>query len=358
MKRITALLAVPAFASLAILGQAPAAAAVTNPLEVLFSQGDLDEWIADDGLSTVAADLAQADILVLSHAAEHQYGDPSWPNQAYGAQGCVDFDNRDSLLDVLDAVETLNADIKVFGYVSGPADAPDQVIGGVTAPALCGSGVNNYLSPWNNTTEFTACPQSMCLNFVYWVQDWISQADDLNTYIDGIFIDFVSSQHLTPVIRDNLYSYVKGIGLDIMVNSLVPGSPCPSCVGDVNNYEFAADSAWLDDDDYILVEGYYTGFPGAGNLVTETEAIADIRDDLFIEHGERPRIAALVTQSFDTSPAITCSDDDYLDARAIFDDSFVTGDAIAYQTNDLGTYAPRDGSGNIIGAPYNPNLHC
>jgi hypothetical protein len=232
------------------------------------------------------------------------------------------------------------------------------VIGGVTAEALCGNGVNNFLSPWMNTTTFTACPQDMCLNFVYWTQDWITQADDLYTHIDGIFIDYVSAQHMNPIIRDNLYSYVKGLGLDIMVNSLVPGDPCLGCPGSVNNYEFAADSAWLDDDDYILVEGYYTGFPGPGNLASETEDIADIRDALALEHGERPRIAALVTQAFDTSPAIACTDADFVNARAIFDDSFVLGDAIAYQTNDLGTYAPRDGSGNVIGAPYNPYPHC
>jgi hypothetical protein len=357
VKTRIALLTVPALALAALLSNAPAATATTNPLEVLFFQGDLNQWVAADGLTAVVNDLAQADILVMSHPGAHAYGDSRWPNQAYGANGCIDLDNRQSLIDVLDAVETVNPDIKVFGYVAGTADAPDQVIGSTVAPALCGNNVNNYLSPWNNTTQFTQCPQSMCLNFVYWVQDWITHTDDLYTHIDGIFIDYVSSQHMNATIRDNLYSYVKSLGLDVMMNSLVPGSPCSACAGSIDNYEFAADSPWLDGDDYVLVEGYYTGFPGPGNLVTETNAIAGIRDVLALKHGVRPHLAALVTQSFDTSPAIACTDADYLNAHAVFDASFAPGDAIAYQTNDLGTYAPTFG-GLVVGPPINSNLHC
>ncbi len=352
--RTTALRAAPAIAAMCIVGPATAAHASTTPLEILVFQGDLDPWIDTVGLTAVVNDFAQADILVLSHPADLDVGGSEWPNLAYGARGCGDFDNRASLIDVLDGVEALNPDVLVFGYVAGTADAPDVTTGSGTVTADCGNSVNNII-PSPTTTEFTACPQGMCLNFVRWVQEWITTSDDLHTYIDGIFIDYVSEQHMNATIRDNLYSYVKGLGLRVMMNSLVPGSPS---LGYVPNYEFAADSAYLDDDDYVMVEGYYTGFPGPGNLATQTEELADVRDALALEHGERPRIAALVTQAFDTSPAIACTDADYVAARAIFDDSFVTGDSIAYQTNDLYTYAPRDANGAIIGAPYNANPHC
>lgn len=333
-------------------------AAVISPKKVTFFQGDLNAWVSSSTVAAVATNLAQADVLVMSHPRAHAEGS-SWNNFANGAAGCLDTDNRANLISVLAAVKAAKPSIKVFGYVSAAADAPDMT--NPTRQAHCGNCVNNlvtynpcssmfppgapYAAGWTNpTTTFTACPTGTCHNFIQWVGDWLQDPDTLKNYIDGIFIDYVAQTQIGSLVRDNLYSYVHAFpGKLVMANSLTPGNPCIPC-GSVNNYQFAADSSYLNSTDYILVEGYYRA--AGGDSSTATGEIAGIRNTMASAHsGIRPRIAALVTQNQSGPPAtIACTDTDFLNAHSVFDSSSVADDAIGYAFSDYGTLQNPDGS--------------
>lgn len=344
------------------------ASATITPKKVVVFQGDLNAWVTGVGADAVAANLAQADILVMTYAASHVYGGSDWPNLPYGSQGCNSDNNRASLISVLSRVKALKPSALVFGYVAGPADAPDQLVGGVNRPALCGNNVNNYL-PGTGTppaSSFGNCPNGSCLNFVHWVNDWTNTSDSLHTYINGIFIDYVSSEKLSTVTRDNLYNYVHAVGLRVMANSTLPGAPCVGCTstngdsGSVDNYQFAADSSQLLSTDYMMVEGYYwAGFNGNGGVSTDesvpTGRIASIRSTLATKYGGvEPRIAALITEPTDaTFTSLSCSWSDYTSARSTFMASAVDGDAISYQFSDYGTLPPK-----ADGSPSRPIPYC
>lgn len=376
MKHVRVLLLATMLSALPSIG-AQQASATTAAKKLLFFQGNMTSWVNAAGVDEVASRLAAADIVALSHVGAHTYGGSEWPNVPYGAQGCIELDHRAAVISVLDKVRQIDASVGVrtliFGYVAGTADAPDEA----GKSALCGNNVNNFETPWYGTdtmTDFTACPAGgVCSNTVYWIEEWVDARDTLYWYIDGIFFDYVNSEKMTPSIRDNIYSYVKtkqnpitNQTLRIMANSTVPGSPCGGAAvcapyGEVNNYEFAADSAYMTNDDYVLVEGYYAGGITGNCAVTEsylwydewctnrdgvatlriddTNDIAAVRDTVAQRRGGvRVRLAALVTEPPDAAySSLSCSWSNYTNAKSIFDASFVAGDAIGYQFSDLGT---------------------
>lgn len=367
-----------AASSLAAVATVPANATVT-PLKMVVFQGDLTDWVTaagggTTGVNAVAADLAQADILVMTNAFAHTYGGSEWTNP----RGCQDLvSDHTALVNILARVDTIKPSAKVFGYVAGPADAPDQVIGGVSQPALCGNTVNNFLpgstvlQPDGVTTSLattnSTCPSSTCSNFILWANQWTNPSDPLSAYIDGIFIDYVNAEKMSATIRDNLYSYVHYLGLDVMANSTVPGVPCSGCsgpnlngdYGTTANYQFAADSSYLTNSDYIMVEGYYwAGVAGNGGVATDmsvpTGNIAGIRNSLATAHGGvRPRIAALITEPVDAAfTSLSCGWSDYTSARSTFMASAVTDDAISYQFADYGIQQAASG------APRLPIPYC
>ena len=353
---------------------APEASAAPVPKKVLFFQGNLQSWVNAVGVNTVAQRFAAADILVISHAAAHTYGS-GWPNAVNGAKGCIELDYRSTWLQVLQGVRQIDAQegirTLVFGYVAGTADAPDQG----TKQALCGNNVNNFETMFYGTdtmTDFTACPGNACLNTVHWVEQWTDGRDSMYWYIDGIFYDYVNSTKMTPSVRDNIYSYVKtktnpitNATLRVMANSTIAGWPCGGLcqsAGEVPNYEFAADSNYLNANDYVLVEGYYAaGFTGncsgpkgtylwypnwclnrdgvATLYSADTNAIASIRNTVASRHNNvKVRLAGMVTEPPDAAySSLSCTWSNYVSAKSIFDASSVTGDGLGYQFSDLGT---------------------
>jgi hypothetical protein len=352
----------------------PKAEATPTTGSVIVYQGDIYYWWCSvggcsgnpsTGTNAVANVLSQADVLIISHA-KHRDPGPSgcgglgcWPNYSNGAtgDGCNSEDHRATWITILARIAQLNPSQLQFGYVSGAADAPNQG----SLIAQCGNNVNNYkqyLSPQPASTTFTACPGTVgCLNFVSWVGDWFSGGDSLPSYMDGIFIDYVNSVQMNTTIRDNLYSYVHSFsGKRIAVNSLIPGSPCGGCPGNVDNYQFAVDSAYLNATDYVLVEGYYAaGESGSsatlrgpetshiGGGLTGYPASTSVRTTIANSRGVKPLLAALVTEpSGAPFSTLSCSWDDFTSAKTIFNASAVTSssvgtrDVIGYQFSDLG----------------------
>lgn len=361
-----------------VVSASPAHATITT-LKLAVFQGDLTDWINAEGggttgVNAVAANLSQADVLVVTNAFLHTYGGAEWPNQ----RGCQDLvDDHQALTNVLARLATIKPSEQIFGYVAGPADAPDQIIGGVSQPALCGNTVNNFLPgstvlqpdgvTYSKATTFSACPAGTCSNFILWANQWANSADPLHNYIDGIFIDYVNAEKMSTSVRDNEYSYVHALGLKVMANSTLPGDPCDACTGpDLNgdygttpNYSFAADSGYLNSNDYIMVEGYwYAGFNGNGGVATDesgpTSQIASIRSSLAAKYGGvEPRIAALVTEPTDAAfTSLSCSWSDFTTAKSEFLASAVTNDAIAYQFSDYGILEDANG------APKLPIPYC
>ena len=352
---------------------APPAQATPTPLKLLFYQGDLTSWVNSAGVVAVANTFASADVLVLSHAGAHNYGGSEWPNLAYGARGCISMNHRPALLQVLAAVRSINQNLghteKIFGYVSGGADAPDEG----SKQSLCGNNVINFESQFvpavDTATNFTACPGGVCANTVYWVNEWLDNRDSLHTYIDGIFFDYVTADKMSTSVRDNIYNYVKaGYGKLVMANSLVPGSPCSGCTGNVNNYEFAANSTQLTSSDFILVEGYYAkGITGNcsgpkssqyGYAVwcdnrdgvatldpTQTSNIATVRNTVANARGYKVHLAALISEPPDAAfNSLSCSWSDYTTGKSYWNATAITGDALGFQFSDLGTL-DTDGNG-------------
>jgi hypothetical protein len=363
LRTITVGLAVLA-ASVVFSAPTPAQAVTTG--SVIVYQGDIYYWWYNAGTEAVASVLSQADVLIISHAKDRDPG-PSgcggsgcWPNYSYGAtgDGCSSENHRSTWITILARIAQLNPNQLQFGYVSGAADAPNQG----SLIAQCGNNVNNYkqyISPQPASTTFTACPGAGCMNFVSWVGDWFSGGDALPGYMDGIFIDYVNSVQMNTTIRDNLYSYVRSFtGKRIAVNSLVPGSPCAGCPGNINNYQFAVDSSYLNAGDYILVEGYYAaGYSGNGGVatinaadtsqiggnVTGYPASTSIRTTIANSRGVKPLLAALVTEPSDAAfNTLSCSWSDFTNAKAIFNASAVSSssvgsrDVIGFQFADLG----------------------
>lgn len=368
-----------AILSVAILFNAnPAQAAVTKSLIVY--QGDISYWKLVSGTVAVANTLAQADVLIISHAKYRRPGATScgsyvcWPNNVNGATGdaCNSENHRATWIEVLGAVDSMRSNLGkqpqiVFGYTSGAADATYE---GSLSPQ-CGNNVNNfraYLTPVPNSTLWYNCPGAGCSNFVSMVNDWLlPQGDTLNQQIDGIFIDYVNQTKMPNYTRDNLYSYIRNQypTKRIAANSLIPGYACdPAVCGIQNNYEFPADSTLLREtftgctvrancSDYILVEGYYAaGFSGNNGQATllrpETAEIGgnidgilatnSIRNIVDARPGRvRPLIASLVTEPSDAGfTTLSCGWSDFTTAKTIFNASAGDGDAIGYQFADLG----------------------
>jgi hypothetical protein len=380
LKKLFRVLLLPALLlTLPSITGAPKARATVVPKKILFFQGNMTAWKNAVGAQAIADRMNAADIVVVSHAGTHNYGGSEWPNNAYGARGCTEVDDRATLLDVLNRVRINDATVKgtrtlIFGYVAGTADAPDET----GRQALCGNNVNNLETPYygtNTATDFTACPGPYCQNTVYWVDEWTDGRDSMNWYIDGIFYDYVNSTKMSPTVRDNIYSYVKTktnpitfATLRIMANSTKPGWPCghtTACVayGEQENFTFAANSNYMTANDYVLVEGYYAaGFTGhctsgttttylwypnwcasrtgtATTYSTDTNAIAGSRNTVANLHGGvRVKLAGLVTEPPDAGfNSVSCTWSDFTSARTIFDASSITGDAITFQISDLGT---------------------
>jgi hypothetical protein len=186
-----------------------AAQATPTTLKLAVFQGNLTAWVAaagggTTGVNAVAADLSGADILLVTNAFSHTYGGAEWTNP----RGCQDLQNdHTALVNVLARLAFIKSSEQIYGYVAGPADAPDQVIGGTSQPALCGNTVNNFLpgssvlQPDGVThslaTTNSTCPSGVCSNFIQWTNQWANPTDSLHSYIDGIFIDYVNAEKMS-----------------------------------------------------------------------------------------------------------------------------------------------------------------
>lgn len=132
MKKLLRVLVLPALLfTLPTVANAPAAKATVVPKKILFFQGNMTAWKNAVGAQAIADKMNAADIVVVSHAGTHNYGGSEWPNNAYGARGCIEMNDRATLLDVLNRVRINDANVKgtrtlIFGYVAGTADAPDE----------------------------------------------------------------------------------------------------------------------------------------------------------------------------------------------------------------------------------------
>lgn len=243
-------------------------------------------------VESIASKFKGASVVVLSHVA---YINDNLPNPTM----CEDV--RYPEISKLVGLIKSETGAKVFGYVPSTADAPYS--------SDCG---NNLKGPWTP-------PNGICSNFIQWVDFWL-----MGTMVDGIMIDLVGPEWITPSTRDDVFSYVKSFGVSIMAN-------CPE-VG--LNVQFACESSYFGKGDYVLVEG----FCYANGQYRLPDGI-DCQLVLKPYRAKGINLAALTTEAWATEQGqeISYSWPNYQYALEVFKDYYHPGDVMQYTTADLGT---------------------
>ena len=202
----------------------------------------------------------------------------------------------DSLANIIQQVRDLNPDIEIFGYVTATADHP--------------------LGCWPQpSVQLETCEDGICTDFIFWTNKWLSmEYANPEVQIDGIFVDLVNEVLISPLVRDNCFSYVKLANKRLFVNAL----------SDSAGVAFALESTHLDSNDMLLVEGYQQ-IAGHENL--QTVAIERL------VAGASTRWSAIVSETYGAD--IDCSNETFRNAIGRFDS--LGGTSITYQATDLGT---------------------
>jgi hypothetical protein len=202
----------------------------------------------------------------------------------------------DSLANIIQQVRDLNPDIEIFGYVTATADHP--------------------LGCWPQpSVQLETCEDGICTDFIFWTNKWLSmEYANPEVQIDGIFVDLVNEVLISPLVRDNCFSYVKLANKRLFVNAL----------SDSAGVAFALESTHLDSNDMLLVEGYQR-IAGYENLQTSTiERLIS---------ASSVRWSAIVSETYGAD--IDCSNETFRNAIGRFDS--LGGTSITYQAADLGT---------------------
>ncbi len=236
----------------------------------------------------VAELVARHDYAVLTHGF---YLDGSmWRNG-----NCLDV-NYAFMEDLLLRIRQINRDIMLFVYVPATADHPS---GCWPQPSV----------------QMSECPDGHCADFKTWTNLWLEMEemhDEIK--IDGIFIDLVHSALISEMVRDSIYNYIHSLNKVIMANAL----------SDTIGLKFALSSSFINENDYVFVEGYYC-IAGYKNLQTDSmNRILKNTDTKW---------AALVTETYNA--IIDCDSDNNREAYSMFIEQ--GGTAYAYQSSDLGT---------------------
>lgn len=171
------------------------------------------------------------------------------------------------LPDVLARAKQLNTSLKIFLYVPATADRPC---------AGCA-----YPTHWGGTPQ--ECPGWTCSNFSRWIEKWHRLSNGLDDQnqptgrpsfaFDGFFLDYFSSNSITPIARDGILALIKRnptlppASRNVMVNLLTPnGEPdyvnfATSAVYRVNNVPQVLPNGQPDyligQGDYLFMEGFH-----------------------------------------------------------------------------------------------------
>lgn len=277
------------------------------PERLLVHQGSLARLPGpfDDDVLDPALFFAQGDVVVLSHAFTHDYGN-----------GCLDA-GAPTFAEVLAALRRL-ARPKIFLYVPATVDAP--------AAEVCGNRATSDPS-WS-------CAGGVCTNFI----DWVGRL--LPFEPDGIFLDYFSipppgasvGYKIDLAVAENLVSYVAGLGLEIMVNTLYSSR---------SNVEalLPAFDAWPAalPPPRLLFEGFYirdgtldaATLEGPAFIVEDAARGARFAMDYLASHSQAPGAAELVC----VNGAV---------ARAQMAATARPGDTFQYSRSDLWIGTPED----------------
>ncbi len=263
---------------------------------LLVYQGDYGSL---GGLAAVASRMARFDVVVLSHASDRG------PGRA-NTGGCLDT-RFAPLPDLIRLVRRINPEVQVFGYISATADAP------IGSGCGLGPGARYAERPWQ-------CPERVCRNSMSWVDDWL----DLDAEVDGIFVDLVAAGFISAETRDNIFSYIRSSGLQIMANTTIPSAA---------NIAFAASSPYLAEGDFLMIEGFFLT-EGRRNADPTLAAVSQILPF----RGRGLLLAALATEAWATQPGRTvlCRSARAREAVNFFSAVYQPGDVFQYATADLG----------------------
>lgn len=244
-------------------------------------------------VNIIAKQLSQAQVVILTHIAT--IPPVKLPNPCVCED--VGYTNIGLLIKLL---KQLNSEIILFGYVPGTADAPYN--------SDCGNIPDNS---WY-------CPNGECSNVVTWVDLWLQYP-----LIDGIMLDLIAPSYMNAEVRDNIFSYVKKCNKRIMANTPIYGE----------NVEFACESSYFSEGDYVLVEGFcYAN--GDNHLDDGINAIMEL--SYYRDKGIQ--FAGLVTEKWATYAGETVdpNSSNFSNAKTVFNNYYKTGDVLQYTTSDLG----------------------
>ena len=245
---------------------------------------------------SIAKQYAHAQVIVMSHMT---FVNPDLlPNET------IYYDTEyDQMAELMSEIKALNPNTKIFGYVSGTADMPLEVID----PEV----------PWKPTQPWN-CPNGVCSNFV-----WLVNQHRRFPELDGIMIDLVADAYISAATRNNIINYCHNVGLNVMCN-------CPQ---NAANAQFALDSGLLGEGDYILIEGFIRA-KGQDKKQDGTEAIQLISQ----YYASGVRVACITSEPWSTLPGKTVNteSENWKKAREIFYNHYIEGNVIQYSDAGLG----------------------
>jgi len=250
----------------------------------------------------VAKKLATFDVIVLSHVSTKNT-----------SNGCIDT-AYPQMKELIYKVRRVNKKkpMRIFGYTSSTADAPGSG---------CGADVMSSYGNWG-------CAGGICNQFMTWVDEWLAIEDKENEiWLDGIMIDLVNPVIISSIVRDNVFSYVRGKGKHIMTNITVPNK---------ESVEFTANSAYfgtLGKGDYVLMEQFIYGL---GKYTSDSEAGTTAALDTWnqLKQNKPFSVAALATEAW--GAIASCSAPNHSYAYKKYLGYFNNGNAFSYTGGDLG----------------------
>lgn len=246
----------------------------------------------DSNLEGLANNMAQFGVVCLSHIDTHNLN------------GCVDT-RYNYITRLIRAIRNVNPQTKIYGYVTGTADAPEG----------CGYANNTTQGDTGWGNNLTTAPV-----FLSRVQNWYN----LPARPDGILIDLVAPEYLTAALRDNIYQACKLYGFGIMVNTTYPS---------YLNVDFACSSQYIGHGDYCLIEGFRWS---SGN---NTEADTNNALVNFAAYRVKGlRLAALCTEAWasNRNDVVDQNNTHNSDGTTMFNLTYQRGDIYHYDTSDLG----------------------
>jgi len=250
----------------------------------------------------VAKKLAAFDVLVLSHVSTKNT-----------SNGCIDT-AYPQMKELIYKVRRVNKKkpMRIFGYTSATADAPGSG---------CGADVMSSYGSWS-------CSGGTCSQFTTWVDEWLAIEDKENeVWLDGIMIDLVNPVIISSVVRDNVFSYVRGKGKHIMTNITVPNK---------ESVEFTANSSYfgtLGKGDYVLMEQFIYGL-GKYTSDSEINTVAALDSWSQLKQNKPFSVAALATEAWGAIASCTAPNHGYAYKKYL--GYFNNGNAFSYTGGDLG----------------------